>query len=35
MDRRVRKTQRAVTDAFDRLITRKRYGKISVQDIID
>ncbi len=35
MDRRIRRTKQAIFDAFDKLVTKKDYAKISVQDIID
>ncbi len=35
MDRRTQKTRRAIFDAFDKLITKKAYSKISIQDVID
>ena len=35
MDRRIEKTRKAIYDAFDHLITKEDYFKISIQDIID
>lgn len=35
MDRRIQKTRRAIFDAFDSLIVKNDYSKISVQNIID
>ncbi|MBR6788378.1 MAG: TetR/AcrR family transcriptional regulator [Clostridia bacterium] len=35
MDRRKIKTKKAITEAFNTLITKKRYEKISIQNIID
>ena len=35
MDRRQKKTRRAVFDAFARLLERKNYTSVTVQDIID
>lgn len=34
-DRRVQKTRQAIFDAFDRLIVKRNYAKISIQNIID
>ena len=35
MDRRQKKTRRAVFDAFTKLLTKKNYANITVQEIID
>lgn len=35
MDRRQQKTRRAIFDAFTRLLEDKRYGSVTVQEIID
>ncbi|MBQ7992837.1 MAG: TetR/AcrR family transcriptional regulator [Solobacterium sp.] len=35
MDRRQKKTQQAVFDAFTKLLTKKTYSNITVQEIID
>lgn len=35
MDRRLQKTKQAIFGAFDRLIVKRDYAKISVQNIID
>ena len=35
MDRRVQKTQRAVMQAFEKLLMKKSYDDITIQDIID
>ncbi|MCI8638116.1 MAG: TetR/AcrR family transcriptional regulator [Coprococcus sp.] len=35
MDRRQQKTRQAVFSAFTKLLKRKRYGKITVQEILD
>ena len=35
MDRRQRKSRKAIIDAFNKLLTKKRYSEITVQEIID
>lgn len=35
MDRRMKKTRKAIFEAFDTLISKRNYEKITIQDIID
>lgn len=35
MDRRMQKTRAAIFDAFNRLLSKKNYSKITIQEIID